>query len=472
MSIFDEDEDENEGTTDEADASDDSGSTPEEQDEEPAAPDADKSAQIESYLRSKYGDLSDTSSVDAARADAKKSRTIAGVAEALEGMARAQSQAYGGAGVNHGIYNNIRSGADSDVQNAVQDRQAKIHDYMNERQMAREGVADDRANQEFSQKEKQWTAENELHDPTSKKSASVRDSFSSMFPGAVKNFGDGFANLSAADIKEYLTGPLELKDKMATNAALVKTRQGERADLAASRAKDKIDAADEKALKVMGDDLDPSKGRNGAMGVAAQKIANSQALKALASGQGDNLDSRQMEELAIGVNKLLSGSNASASSQVEALVPSTARGDAAKLKEWLFNEPTGTNQREFAKRMMETVDREASTAKHQIETYQRGKLGKYSALAKRRPDEYEAVLKPFEENYGVDLRAREKEAQAPAGAVAEAPEPGMGDALASPAGKTKPAAAIHPQAGAALEYAKAHPEDPRSAVIIRRLGGQ
>jgi hypothetical protein len=474
MGVMDEEDEDLSGADDEnADAATDIEQPGDVSDNVPSPmPGDDRSAQIEQYLRTKYGDLSDTSAVDAARADAKKSRMIAGIGEALEGMARSQSQAYGGQGVNHGVYQNIRAGADSDVQGAIQDHQAKVRDAAAERQMIRDGSAENRAETEFQQKQKQNQVWNDEHDPSSAMSQSTRTAYGKMFPDVVKSFGDDFNNLSAADIKEHLTSPLELKDKMKTNAAMLKVRQGERADAAADRKKEREDREDEKALKGMGDDLDPSKGRNGALGVAAQKIANAQALQALAQGQGDNLDSRQMEELAIGLNKLLSGSNASASSQVEALVPSTARGDAAKLKEWLFNEPTGTNQKEFAKRMMETVGRESKTARNQIETYQRGKLGKYEALKSRRPDQYGAVLKSFEDNYGVNLRPKDKEAGAPASSVAEAQEPGFGEAQAASAGQTKPAAAVHPQANAALEYAKKHPEDPRSAEIIRRLGGQ
>lgn len=149
------------------------------------------------------------------------------------------------------------------------------------------------------------------------------------------------------------------------------------------------------------DDLDPNKGRSGNMAFNQKKIDQAERLEGLmkdSKGSVSNLDSRQVEELAIGLNSMLSNSSSSAVSQVKALVPSTAIGDAMHLKEWLMNDPTGVNQTAFVKRMAETVEREKEIAGEQVKKAQVQRLSAYNALKKARPDEFNAIVSA----YGID----------------------------------------------------------------------
>ncbi len=139
----------------------------------------------------------------------------------------------------------------------------------------------------------------------------------------------------------------------------------------------------DKRFTGLGEALDPSKGARGAFGIAKQSFDRAEKLESLASAfPSGNLDSRQIEELAIGMNSLLSGSNAGAASQVEALVPKTVMGDARKLKEWLTNEPTGTNQQAFVKRLLGTIEREKATVSDQMKRIKYERAGRYSDLEK------------------------------------------------------------------------------------------
>lgn len=149
----------------------------------------------------------------------------------------------------------------------------------------------------------------------------------------------------------------------------------------------------QKRLTALGDALDPSKQRQGAFGVSKQVYDRAERLQSLASAYPDgNLDSRGMEELAIGLNAMLSGSNTGAQAQVASLVPKSAMGDAQKFKEWFLNAPQGTAQKAFVQRMMGSVDREKQTAADQIKRTQLQRVSRYADLEKSSPDEFYNTL--------------------------------------------------------------------------------
>lgn len=149
----------------------------------------------------------------------------------------------------------------------------------------------------------------------------------------------------------------------------------------------------DKRLTAMGDALDPSKQRAGAFGVSKQVYDRAERLESLASAFKDgNLDSRQVEELAIGLNAMLSGANTGAQQQVKSLVPNTIWGNAQKVKEWLVNEPQGLQQQAFVQRMLGSISREKATASDQIKRTQFQRIGRYADLEKSNPDGFSNTL--------------------------------------------------------------------------------
>jgi len=147
-------------------------------------------------------------------------------------------------------------------------------------------------------------------------------------------------------------------------------------------------------LSKLSDSLDPSKQRQGAFGISKQGFDRAERLESLALAvPAGQLDSRQIEELAIGLNAMLSGSSVGAQSQVEALVPKSALGNAMKLKEWLMNEPTGLKQQKFVKRMLDSIAREKSTFADQILRTQKSRIAPYADLENSHPDAFESVLR-------------------------------------------------------------------------------
>lgn len=135
--------------------------------------------------------------------------------------------------------------------------------------------------------------------------------------------------------------------------------------------------------------------RSGAAGQVQSKILAGERAQQLidqGKGQKNGLDSRQIEELAQSTSNLLGG-GAAASARIEALVPHTMFGRAQGLKEWLTNNPQGTGQEEFVKRMEETVNREKKLAETQKSQFQIEGLPAHYAFQQRNPDQFNRILR-------------------------------------------------------------------------------
>jgi hypothetical protein len=152
----------------------------------------------------------------------------------------------------------------------------------------------------------------------------------------------------------------------------------------------------ENRITLMGKDMDPTQYRSGAFGVSKQVFDRSERLSALANAFPDgNLDSRQIEELAIGLNAMLSGANTGAQEQVKNLVPKSVIGNFEKLKEYLVNDPQGMNQQAFVKRMLGSIEREKETSRRQMDRVRFQRLARYDDVRKHAPDEWENQVRSY-----------------------------------------------------------------------------
>lgn len=153
------------------------------------------------------------------------------------------------------------------------------------------------------------------------------------------------------------------------------------------------DQFDQKRIQAMGDDLDPDKNVRNAYGIAQIGLDRSNRIEGLVSRYKDfNLTKQETEELAIGLNSLLQGSNQSAQKQVKELIPNTIRGNVAKMTEWLFNTPQGLNQQEIIKRLYSNVEREKEVFRLQIYDKAAAKLAKYGDVEKNNPEAWANIL--------------------------------------------------------------------------------
>lgn len=132
---------------------------------------------------------------------------------------------------------------------------------------------------------------------------------------------------------------------------------------------------------------------------------------------GGNLDQREIEELAIGLNSMLQGSNVGAQAQVKALVPQSVMGNAQKMIEWLTNEPRGLNQQAFVKRMMSAVQAERDLSSQKMQELQHERLPAHIQAFRLFPDESAGLLN----SYGIPAKVKDHKlyVQHPDGTVEE-----------------------------------------------------
>jgi len=158
----------------------------------------------------------------------------------------------------------------------------------------------------------------------------------------------------------------------------------------------KTDSNNQKMADSLKKDMDADAGRTGNFGLVSKKVLQAQNLETLANAFPDgNLDSRQIEELSLGLANMLSGSSGAARSQVEALVPHTWTGKMANVQEWLTSDPKGAGQQEFVKRMMHTIEREKQTSLDQLNQIREQRLSSHKQYSKADPEGFKSILQSY-----------------------------------------------------------------------------
>ncbi len=174
--------------------------------------------------------------------------------------------------------------------------------------------------------------------------------------------------------------------------------------------KDRQSIAVQKMAADFKKDLDPDAGRTGNFGQISSRVQSAERLETLANAFKDgNLPPAQVEEFALGLSNMLAPGGGGSRAQVEALVPHSAVGDAAQLKNWLFNEPGGANQQKFVKMMSETIAREKETSNNQLNSIREQRLPLYADLAKKDPEKFKALMQSYKldpNNYDQNLLRR------------------------------------------------------------------
>lgn len=147
-------------------------------------------------------------------------------------------------------------------------------------------------------------------------------------------------------------------------------------------------------LEKMNKALDPSQSVRTAFGISKIGYDRAERLQSLAETfkDGNLLDSRQIEELAIGLNSLLAGGNVSAQEQVKQLVPKTIWGNTQKTVEWMTNKPQGLQQRAFVERMLGSIEREKNTMGDQIRRTQLSRISQFQDIEKTHPQDFYDTL--------------------------------------------------------------------------------
>jgi hypothetical protein len=148
-------------------------------------------------------------------------------------------------------------------------------------------------------------------------------------------------------------------------------------------------------LKDLEGRLNPSGARAGSLAKLNDKVNQAEAIEGLILDENGQLkkdiDKRQIQELAKGLDNLLS-SGVSTVSGVHELVPVSAQGNLQSLQEYISGIPTGGAMDNFVKKLAETVQREKNIRHDQLVRAQVSGLGVAANLRKTNPDEYWATL--------------------------------------------------------------------------------
>lgn len=130
------------------------------------------------------------------------------------------------------------------------------------------------------------------------------------------------------------------------------------------------------------------------LGKSDATIRAARAIKALATqyGNPDELDSRQIAEIARGLDGMLSQGQATVEG-TKKLIPKTFKGGVATVQEYASSLPKGAQQGEFVKRMLHTIDREIEVAEEMKGEIKDRLIGGYSHLKAYDPDRWNDIMK-------------------------------------------------------------------------------
>ena len=143
--------------------------------------------------------------------------------------------------------------------------------------------------------------------------------------------------------------------------------------------------------------IDPTNQVRSALGVAANGLFRAERLKALSTAMPDlnDLKQPQVEEIAIGLNSIMQGSNQAAIEQVRGLLPNSIWGDTQKALTWITNNPRGLEQGKFVKVLADTIERENIVMKNQINRTVMQRLSAYPHVEKNSPQEWDTAVRSF-----------------------------------------------------------------------------
>ncbi len=240
----------------------------------------------------------------------------------------------------------------------------------------------------------------QANDPNSAYSQGMRDYFQQKLGiNAQGASATDLANIAPMAVKQY-----ESDQQRAAQKANLGYKYEELKEIAALRgsansdkAKTADDAKTNKDFMQLANKLtSETAGSRTAFGKAANVIRSADSVEALINQMGDpnNIDKRQMQEIARNLDAMLTAGAATVSG-ANKLVPASAAGDLSTLQEYIQGIPKGAQQGEFVKRTLETIRRERGVAEGQIQKAQGKVLSGYSHLKEKDADRYNEMMKTF-----------------------------------------------------------------------------
>lgn len=139
----------------------------------------------------------------------------------------------------------------------------------------------------------------------------------------------------------------------------------------------------------MGDDIDPTKARQGTLAKAQELLNATKRLDTfMQQFPNGNIPHGQEAEIANAAAAIVGGGSAQSQHQIDSIVPRSFKGDINGWISYLSNQPVGAEHQDFIKVMKESSDREKAYAQQLIHEGVGEKLGKYENLYDADPDHF------------------------------------------------------------------------------------
>lgn len=238
-------------------------------------------------------------------------------------------------------------------------------------------------------KDFQALSEQEKKDPNSEYSKNLKQFITPLLPKGINP--EIFKSASAEQMNTLVPLAVKMYDVQQSQQTRKEVLQQQLEDKAEKREETKktqLDRQDterlDKLAKNISDQLASSRS---AFGIDAKNLNSIQNAKTLLNGETnlDNIDTRQMAEVARILDRVLSQGSPTISG-TEKLTPDTARMKIAKLLELAGNRRQGAGAGDFLKSMSSTLDREEKIANDRISKTKGQITSSYKDLYDRHPD--------------------------------------------------------------------------------------
>lgn len=401
----------------------------------------DKSSEVADYLKQKYADANDDSGVKAARQTSGKANLIANIAQGLDTIGRSNAVAHGGEGVNTGFYQGLKQQGQQGVEQAQAARQAKVQQFLQQNTLNRQVAEDAMQKGTYDQQQKAAGYLNDRNDPTSQVSKNAVAS-------AHQTFGDfaGIDNvikpgMSAVEVDDALKA-LEKKSSLDNAQDIKKMQLQYQQDMVGDKRNQKQDQVytdlNDKVVNFRGN----QSVQRAAMGVGSAK----RALDLIAQYPDPNkMPADKFGLLNTEIAAVATGGVPTEGS-VHNITADTFQSNYSKFLQKVGNQPTGAQLGAFIGQNKAYLQEMMKTNQGLVQDYQRSiYTGRKSRISPEQDAEFQ---RDHPEIFGKAAPEQAPQAAAPG------PVPAF----------------QHPDAGAAAAWAKANPNDPRSAEILKRLG--
>jgi ribosomal protein S8 len=179
----------------------------------------------------------------------------------------------------------------------------------------------------------------------------------------------------------FIFKSFEAEENRKSREELVKLKRDELSVIKKTAQESKDEAKKHKDYAELSKRIESNLARgNTPFGKMAGIVRSAEAIEKLVEGVNpNNLDKRQIRELAINLDAMLK-SGASTVSGTNELIPHSWRGDASKIAEYITSRPQGAGQGAFVKRIIDTIVREKQLAQDQIKRTQSRLFSGYDHL--------------------------------------------------------------------------------------------